>query len=180
MLGFTIFRSPRAIQPHSRQRLGRGAARLTIAATVLACSDPADPATSTGTVTSPMSAVIDGKPWTAMYITPTVSTDGKMMTLFGLAGLAPPADTRGIYLDFNLSGVGRQQLAAPRPDGLVSDGQPTWISYTPTGTNDGYIIIDSLTSHRIVGTFEFTASADKSTTTPAMRQVTSGRFAIPY
>jgi hypothetical protein len=141
-------------------------------AETLAPSTPAKVAEdTTGSI---MSATIDGTSWTARFTHVTVTLDlillsGMTDTVSGATAIvlgAPPV-------------VGPHVVpASPFYGAQLTMGIPALFWDARPGDN-GSVVIDTLTAHRVTGTFEFMAVLRGSVAGP-MHQITSGRFALSY
>jgi hypothetical protein len=151
---------------------------LSAALCIVACSgggsstaSPAGPTTNNGSTRS-MSANIDGATFSAV----TILVDaGNGYILLG--GGQPGQAT----LDLTLAagGTGTQTIGqgAATAANVIIGGQ-IWVASGVTGS--GSVTLTTLTSTHAVGTFTFTAKAALDSYTPAIRQVTNGKFDVTF
>jgi hypothetical protein len=123
---------------------------------------------------STMSAAIDGAAWTATFAEGIPSSSGDAIFISGSTGAGTP-DVKSVSIIIQLA-TGAQILVPPLRTGIVIIGPNSWSS---TVGGDGSAVVDSLGSHRITGTFQFTAQTT-GPTTPATRRITAGRFGINF
>jgi hypothetical protein len=147
---------------------------LLTAAVVLAAigcgdSNPVGPGTSGNTMT----ANVDGQAWSAV---PAIIQVVRNQGIIAIGGASTQAI--GIGIAFPDQGPGTYTIGPTAvTNANVVDGSDTWIAGSTNGS--GSIVVTTLTSTNVAGTFSFTAAATGGAT-PATRQVTSGAFDVEF
>ena len=123
-----------------------------------------------GTGAGLMSATIDGSPWTAIAVTTSLVSGGRIISGSDVA--------RSVAITFVASGTGPQQTGSTSiVSCIIIIGSQSWQAGLSKG-GTGNVTITTLTATRAVGTFVFTAPGSTASTTPATRVVTSGTFDV--
>jgi hypothetical protein len=139
---------------------------LVLAVGVAACGsdDPVGPSDAAA-----MSARIDGQVWSPSFAVATVPP-----TSSGFAAVSSSDGTTTIGFAFPGAAGTYEIGASTGTNGNLTIGSVTWVA--SAGVGSGTIVVTSLTSERVTGTFEFTMAA--SGATPATRVVTNGQFDV--
>src|SRR5215831_3419061 len=125
-----------------------------------------------------MTASVDGQAFSASQASATASTSNTVAvyTITGVQGSSAATAQSLVILLYNISGPGTYPLGVNATNfggiGSVNEGANSWI--TPLNGTSGTIIITSLGSGRIAGTFSFTAA--QISAAGGNRTVTNGAF----
>jgi hypothetical protein len=119
-----------------------------------------------------MSASIDGSAWTALAVTSTITNGVRIISGSDVA--------RSVALSFAATATGTQAISSTSVAlAIVIIGSQSWDANSANGAT-GTVTITTLTSNQIVGTFSFAAKGSTTTTSPATRQITNGKFDIKF
>ena len=116
-----------------------------------------------------MSARIDGQAWSPSFATATVPP-----TASGFAAVSGSDGTTTIAFAFP-GATGTYEIGTSiGANASLMIGSTAWVATTSLGS--GTIVVTTLTSDRVAGTFQFNVTANGAT--PATRSVTNGQFDI--
>jgi hypothetical protein len=152
--------------------------------TVACGSSPAAPDTSSTTptsVSSPMSAVIAGSAWNSLpQVGVTYIPSGNFLSVNGTdTSGTPNSSTRTIGITVSsIPGPGTYSINQGN-QAQVTQGNQTWQAGGNSG-GSGTIVVTSLSTHRVAGTFSFGANAVAGTGATGTKSVTNGVFDVSY
>jgi hypothetical protein len=129
-----------------------------------------------------MTASIDGQSFSANQLATATAATQNLVSFYTITGLQGSSATNAqsiLLILYNIGAPGTYPLGVNSTNfggiGTVTEGSASWL--TPLNGTAGTVVITSLTSSRIAGTFSFTSN--ETTGASSTRTVSNGAFDLP-
>jgi ABC-type glycerol-3-phosphate transport system substrate-binding protein len=176
------------MRPYSRLLLASGAVlAIACSAGSTAPSKAGSPGSGGSTPNTSMSATINDTAFVAIDRGGTQDSFVKVKRFAATTGdteITVVGGTRGFSIGlvfFSNGGPGtRPMVGTDITSGSVITPSATWTAAAGARGSSGSITVDSINATRITGTFQYLATPDSTTTAIGTKNVTNGKFAVPF